>query len=73
MTAMAMLAGMSPMALSDSQGKSLAIATMGGLAMGTLATLLILPSLYAWFAPRRWRSASLLAGGSPSTTLHEHA
>jgi multidrug efflux pump subunit AcrB len=62
-----MLAGMTPMALAMSQGRPLALATMGGLILGTVATLLILPSFYAWFAPQRWSSPSLLPATESST------
>jgi multidrug efflux pump subunit AcrB len=67
MTSLAMLAGMTPMALAMSQGRPLALATMGGLILGTVATLLILPSFYAWFAPQRWSSPSLLPATESST------
>ncbi|MFN5963048.1 MAG: efflux RND transporter permease subunit, partial [Verrucomicrobiota bacterium] len=53
MTAGAMMAGMVPMALGGGQTAPLAVAVLGGLAAGTLATLLVLPSVYAMLAPGR--------------------
>lgn len=47
MTSFAMIAGMVPMALSDSQGASLARAVIGGLAASTLTVLTILPLFFA--------------------------
>ncbi len=52
MTSFAMLAGMIPMACgwseAGSQTAPLARAVMGGLIFGTLATLTLIPALYAW-------------------------
>ncbi|MCX6854371.1 MAG: efflux RND transporter permease subunit, partial [Verrucomicrobia bacterium] len=45
MTSLAMIAGMIPMALAKSQTSPLAIATIGGLALATVATLLVLPAV----------------------------
>jgi multidrug efflux pump subunit AcrB len=64
MTSGAMLAGMLPMALglsaSSSQTAPLARAVMGGLLVGTAATLFLLPALFAWgMATAHRRSPSL--------------
>jgi multidrug efflux pump subunit AcrB len=51
MTSAAMIAGMIPMALALGEGSEatapLALAVIGGLAMATVATLIILPSVYS--------------------------
>jgi multidrug efflux pump subunit AcrB len=59
MTSLAMIAGMIPMALAKSQTSPLAIATIGGLALATVATLLVLPALYALLASKTAKHASL--------------
>ena len=59
MTSLAMIAGMIPMALAKSQTSPLAIATIGGLALATVATLLVLPAVYALLASPHAKSASL--------------
>jgi multidrug efflux pump subunit AcrB len=59
MTSLAMIAGMIPMALAKSQTSPLAIATIGGLALATVATLLVLPAVYALLASKTARNASL--------------
>jgi multidrug efflux pump subunit AcrB len=59
MTSLAMIAGMIPMALAKSQTSPLAIATIGGLALATIATLLVLPAVYALLASKTARNASL--------------
>jgi multidrug efflux pump subunit AcrB len=63
MTSLAMLAGMLPMAAGWSEGGEqmapLGRAVMGGLALATLATLLILPAVYALVAARTVHSSSL--------------
>jgi multidrug efflux pump subunit AcrB len=59
MTSLAMIAGMIPMALAKSQTSPLAIATIGGLALATLATLLVLPAVYALLASKNAKEASL--------------
>jgi multidrug efflux pump subunit AcrB len=50
---------MIPMALAGSQTSPLAIATIGGLALATVATLLVLPAVYALLASRDAKEASL--------------
>jgi len=63
MTSAAMIAGMIPMALGLGEGGAqtapLGRAVAGGLAVVTVATLLVLPAVYALIAPRKFRSASL--------------
>jgi multidrug efflux pump subunit AcrB len=59
MTSLAMIAGMIPMALAKSQTLPLAIATIGGLALATIATLLVLPAVYALLASKTAKNASL--------------
>ena len=63
MTSFAMLAGMVPMALGFGEGGAqvapLGRAVIGGLAAATLATLFVLPSVFALIAPRTVRSPSL--------------
>lgn len=59
MTSLAMIAGMIPMALAKSQTSHLAIATIGGLALATVATLLVLPAVYALLASKTAKNASL--------------
>ena len=59
MTSLAMIAGMVPMALARSQTSPLAIATIGGLALATVATVLVLPAVYALLASSTAKEASL--------------
>lgn len=59
MTSFAMIAGMIPMALGGGQAGPLAKAVIGGLALGTVATLLILPAVFALLARKTARSSSL--------------
>ncbi|MFC5453618.1 efflux RND transporter permease subunit [Prosthecobacter fluviatilis] len=59
MTTLAMIAGMIPMALARSQTSPLAVATIGGLALATVATLLVLPAVYALLASKTAKPASL--------------
>ncbi|MHB1082022.1 MAG: efflux RND transporter permease subunit [Prosthecobacter sp.] len=59
MTTLAMIAGMIPMALARSQTSPLAIATIGGLALATVATLLVLPAVYALLASKVAKTTSL--------------
>ncbi len=63
MTSFAMIAGMLPLALglgeSGDQTAPLGRAVVGGLALATLATLFVLPSMFAIFTSKRVRSSSL--------------
>jgi multidrug efflux pump subunit AcrB len=59
LTSFAMIASMIPMALAKSQTSPLAIATIGGLALATVATLFLLPAAFALFARKVAVSPSL--------------
>jgi multidrug efflux pump subunit AcrB len=63
MTGSAMIAGMVPMALGLGEGgpqtAPLGRAVAGGLVLATVATLGVLPAVFALLAPRTFRSASL--------------
>jgi len=63
MTSCAMIAGMMPLALGLGEGGEqtapLGRAVAGGLALATVATLLVLPAVYALLASRKSASASL--------------
>jgi multidrug efflux pump subunit AcrB len=59
MTSLAMMAGMVPMAMGGSSSAPLAIAVLGGLLFSTVATLGILPSLFALAAASKPPSSSL--------------
>jgi multidrug efflux pump subunit AcrB len=63
MTSFAMIAGMTPLALGLGEGGDqtapLGRAVVGGLAMATLATLFVLPSVFAILTSRKVRSPSL--------------
>ncbi len=64
MTSLAMMAGMVPMAFGGGQAGPLGKAVLGGLALGTLATLILLPAAYALLAPAKSTTASLDPGDS---------
>jgi len=74
MTSLAMLAGMLPMALGFGEGGEqsapLGRAVMGGLAMGTLATLFILPSIFAMMMRRAGRESASLDPDDPESSHH---
>jgi multidrug efflux pump subunit AcrB len=63
MTSLAMTAGMMPLALGLGEGGSqsapLGRAVVGGLVLATVATLLVLPAVFAMFASKKPTSASL--------------
>jgi len=63
MTSLAMIAGMVPIALGLGEGgeqsASLGRAVIGGLAASMVATLLVLPAVYALFAAKQTRPVSL--------------
>ena len=59
MTSVAMMAGMMPLALGAEQTAPLGRAVIGGLVAATLATLVVLPSVFSLVQQRRYRSASL--------------
>jgi multidrug efflux pump subunit AcrB len=66
MTSLAMIAGMLPMALglgsSGEQSAPLGRAVVGGLALATVATLLVLPAMFALLSRGTRRAVSLLPG-----------
>ncbi|PAW67859.1 MAG: acriflavin resistance protein [Opitutia bacterium Tous-C1TDCM] len=72
MTSFAMIAGMLPLALglgeSGDQTAPLGRAVVGGLALATLATLLVLPAMFVLFTGKRVRSPSL----DPDDPASEH-
>ena len=76
MTSCAMIAGMIPLALGLGEGGDqsapLGRSVVGGLALATLATLFILPSVFAIVASKRVRSPSL-DPEDPASTFHEKA
>jgi len=77
MTAAAMIAGMAPMALGigegSEQGVPLGRAVIGGLAVATIATLTILPAVYAILQPRRAAVSPSLDPDDPTSRYYEHA
>ena len=72
MTSFAMLAGMLPLAIGGGEGGDqtapLGRAVVGGLALATIATLLVLPGFFAILASKKVRSASLHPADQ-----HDHA
>jgi multidrug efflux pump subunit AcrB len=77
MTAAAMIAGMTPMALglgeSGEQTAPLGRAVIGGLAAATLATLLVLPAVYAVIEKRAAFTSPSLDPDDPASKYYEHA
>ena len=75
MTALAMMAGMTPLALGlgkgGEQSAPLGIAVIGGLAAATVATLAILPSLYAILQSRARRGSASLDPDDPHSRHYE--
>ena len=74
MTSCAMIAGMIPLALGLGEGGDqtapLGRAVVGGLALATLATLFVLPSVFAMLVSKRVRSPSL-DPEDPASEFHE--
>src|SRR5213078_5046753 len=72
MTATAMIAGMLPVALGLGEGAEqtapLGRAVVGGLAVATLATLLILPSVFAIVQARAHRRSASVDPDDPSSS-----
>src|SRR5713101_5214410 len=72
MTSLAMIAGMMPMALGLGEGGQqtapLGRAVVGGLAVATLATLLVLPSVFAIVQARAHRRSASLDPDDPSSS-----
>ncbi|HVN80032.1 MAG TPA: efflux RND transporter permease subunit [Terriglobia bacterium] len=77
MTAMAMIAGMIPMALGigegSEQGAPLGRAVIGGLGMATLATLTILPAVYVILQPLSLKQSPSLDPDDPASRHYEGA
>jgi multidrug efflux pump subunit AcrB len=76
MTSFAMIAGMTPLALGLGEGGDqtapLGRAVVGGLAMATVATLFVLPSVFAILTTRKVRSPSL-DPEDPASTYYQAA
>ena len=76
MTSLAMIAGMLPMALglgeSGQQTAPLGRAVIGGLALATLATLLVLPAVFALLRHRAGRKLPSLDPDEPLVNTAEH-
>jgi multidrug efflux pump subunit AcrB len=72
MTSLAMIAGMTPMALGLGEGGQqtapLGRAVVGGLVLATLATLLVLPSVFAVVQSRSHRRSASLDPGDPTSS-----
>jgi multidrug efflux pump subunit AcrB len=77
MTAAAMIAGMTPMALGFGEGAEqtapLGRAVIGGLAAATVATLLVLPSVYAILQGRASRTSPSLDPDDPLSQYYDQA
>ena len=77
MTAAAMIAGMTPMALglgeSGHQTAPLGRAVIGGLAAATLSTLFILPSIYAILERRPAAASPSLDPDDPTSRYYDHS
>jgi hypothetical protein len=75
MTSCAMIAGMAPMALGVSEGGEqtapLGRAVIGGLAAATLATLIVLPTVFALVQGRATRESASLDPDDPASP-HYH-
>ncbi len=75
MTSLAMIAGMTPMALGLGEGGQqtapLGRAVVGGLAVATLATLLVLPSVFAIVQSRSHRRSASLDPDDPSSSTRD--
>jgi multidrug efflux pump subunit AcrB len=67
MTALAMILGMLPMALSAEQNAPLARAVIGGLTCSTIATLMFVPVMFALVHPRRGPERESPAAGHDAT------
>jgi len=75
MTTFAMIAGMIPMAIGlgggGEQTTALGIAVIGGLAGSLVATLLVLPSLFAMMQRKRSRKSASIDPGDPNSRWFE--
>src|SRR5205814_7080867 len=76
MTSVAMIAGMLPMAIGLGEGGAqtapLGVAVVGGLAAATLATLLVLPAVFALVQARSHRRTASLDPSDNSDTAPEN-
>jgi multidrug efflux pump subunit AcrB len=76
MTATAMIAGMIPMALASGergQTAPLGRAVIGGLAVATIATLTVLPAVYAILQKRAHTGSASLDPNDPASRYYERA
>jgi multidrug efflux pump subunit AcrB len=77
MTSLAMIAGMVPMALGASAGGDqtapLGRAVVGGLAAATIATLFVLPCVFAVVQPRKYGGGVSLDPGDPNSAYFDHS
>jgi multidrug efflux pump subunit AcrB len=77
MTAMAMVAGMTPMALAFSEGGEqtapLGRAVIGGLVVSTFATLLILPMIFSAMRGKSATASASLDPDDPASPVYEKA
>jgi multidrug efflux pump subunit AcrB len=76
MTATAMIAGMIPMALASGergQTAPLGRAVIGGLAVATIATLTVLPAVYAILQKRAHTGSASLDPNDPASSYYERA
>ena len=77
MTSAAMIAGMMPMALSlgesGGQAAPLGRAVVGGLSAATIATLFVLPSVFAVVQSRGHRRAASLDPNDPQSSHYQPA
>lgn len=68
MTALTTALGLAPLLFASGVGaevqRPLATVVMGGLISSTVLTLLVLPALHRWFAPRM---GPVMSGGGPVT------
>ena len=75
MTSLAMIAGMMPMALGLGEGGQqtapLGRAVIGGLALATIATLLVLPAIFAIVQSRAHRRSASLDPSDPQSSTAE--
>jgi multidrug efflux pump subunit AcrB len=75
MTSLAMIAGMVPMALGFGEGGQqtapLGRAVVGGLVVATIATLLVLPAIFALIQARAHRRSASLDFTDPASSTAE--
>jgi multidrug efflux pump subunit AcrB len=75
MTSAAMIAWMIPMALALGEGAEatapLGRAVIGGLAAATMATLIVLPSVYSLVQPAAWRASPSMDPDDPASAYRE--